>query len=461
MTWLSDGSDRPHGAANVPKIRKFPIGGTPLPEVKDLTTGRPIEWMSVSGDPVRIPLRQHLGEPAVPRVKPGETVRRGQLIGAPVPTLGAAVHASVSGRVLGLSECRLADGARERAVVIAPDTHDREDEYRLPPLDLNSLDGPDFAAAVRDRVREAGIVGLGGAGFPTHLKLSPMHPIDTVIVNGAECEPYITVDDRIMQEQADLLCRGLDLIRRTVGAARGLIACEINKPAALETLRSAATRYPGIDAVALDTRYPHGAEKHLIKAVLNREVPLRALPGSVGVLVNNVQTVTAIAEAVDLGRTLHSRVVTVSGGGVREPKNLRIPLGVSVRAAIAFCGGATVEAPLTIVGGPMTGTRIDNLDVPVIKSTSGIILLTEAEAAHGKCTACIRCGKCVEVCPMYLPPNRITAYLNQSMQDEALEAGLDACILCGACQYVCPSKRPLLAWLRQGRARIRAGRRTP
>lgn len=445
----------------MPKIRKFPIGGTPLPEVKNLTTGRPIEGMPVSGGPVRIPLRQHLGEPAVPRVKPGDTVQRGQLIGTPVAPLGAAVHASVSGRVLDIAECRLADGARERAVVILPDTPDSEDAFRLPSLAGDALDGLAFSAAVRDRVRDAGIVGLGGAGFPSHLKLSPRSPIDTVIVNGAECEPYITVDDRIMQEQADLLCRGLDLVRRTVGAAQGVIACEINKPVALEALREAATRFPCIDVVPLDTRYPHGAEKHLIKAVLNREVPLRALPGSVGVLVNNVQTVTAIAEAVDVGRTLHSRVVTVSGGGVREPKNLRIPLGVSVREAIAFCGGATVEAPLTIVGGPMTGVRIDDLDVPVTKSTSGIILLTEAEAAHGKCMACIRCGKCVEVCPMYLPPNRITAYLNQSMQDEALEAGLDACILCGACQYVCPSKRPLLEWLKQGKSRIRVGGRRP
>ncbi len=309
------------------------------------------------------------------------------------------------------------------------------------------------------RVEEAGIVGLGGATFPTHIKLATRDKIDTVIVNGAECEPYITVDDRLMQENAEKVFRGLDIVRRVLGAERGFIACEVNKPAALKRLREVAAGFPLISAQALDTRYPHGAEKHLIKAVLNREVPIRALPGSVGVIVNNVQTVCAIADAVDLGRVLHSRVVTVSGHGIKTPKNLRVPLGTSVSDAIAFCDGESVPDPAVIVGGPMTGMRVTDFTIPIGKSTSGIILLTEDEYGGSLHMACIRCGKCVEVCPMYLPPNRITAYVNNDMIEEAVGAGLDACILCGACQFVCPSKRPLLEWINHGKAVSAAKRR--
>ncbi|TVR50938.1 MAG: RnfABCDGE type electron transport complex subunit C, partial [Spirochaetaceae bacterium] len=295
--------------------------------------------------------------------------------------------------------------------------------------------------------------------FPTHIKLATKDKIDTVIVNGAECEPYITVDDRLMQESAEKVFRGLDIVRRVLGAERGFIACEINKPAALKRLREVAAGFPAISAQALDTRYPHGAEKHLIKAVLNREVPIRALPGSVGVIVNNVQTVCAIADAVDLGRVLHSRVITVSGHGITTPKNLRIPLGTSVSDAIAFCDGESVPEPAVIVGGPMTGMRVTDFTIPVGKSTSGIVLLTEEEYGGSLHMACIRCGKCVEVCPMYLPPNRITAYVNNDMIEEAVGAGLDACILCGACQFVCPSKRPLLEWINHGKAVSAAKRR--
>ncbi len=430
-------------------VRRFPVGGTHLPEEKALTTDLPIVEMPAP-ERVVIPLKQHIGVPVVPLVGAGDTVRRGQVIGSDAAGLHAAVHASIAGVVEGLTSCPFPDGSSVPAVAIRRVTDG--DELLLEPLDLEGLSDEAYAQAVRERVEKAGIVGLGGATFPTHVKLAVREPIDTVIVNGAECEPYITVDDRIMQEHAQRVFRGLEIVRRTVGAKRGYVACEINKPAALEQLRQAAADFEHIEAVALDTRYPHGAEKHLVKAVLNREIAIRALPSSVGVLVNNVQTVMAIAEAVDFGRSLHARVVTASGRGLTSPKNLLVPVGTSVGDVIEFCDGASAEDPAVIVGGPMTGTRIQDFTIPVTKATSGIVLLTEDEYAGSTPMACIRCGMCVEVCPMYLPPNRITAYANKDMLEEAVEAGLDACIQCGACQFVCPSKRPLLEWIQRGKA---------
>ncbi len=432
-------------------VKKFPIGGTHLPEEKGLTTHEPIVTMSVPKE-VSIPLKQHLGVPVEPAVAVGDRVKKGQVIGEKAQGLRSIVHASVSGEVTAIGEAPLPDGTTVTAISIRSDQDAGDQEIFLDPINLEGLAEEEFREVVIRRVEEAGIVGLGGATFPTHIKLATKDPIDTVIVNGAECEPYITVDDRLMQERAADVFRGLEIVRRAVGAKQGFVACEVNKPDALKRLREVARDFPHIAAQALDTRYPHGAEKHLIKAVLNREVPLRSLPGSVGVLVNNVQTVCAIADALDKGKVLHERVVTVSGHGVKDPKNLSIPLGTSIKDAIAFCGGESQPDPAVIVGGPMTGMRVEDFSIPVTKATSGIVLLTEDEYAGSIHMACIRCGKCVEVCPMYLPPNRMTSYINNDMLEEAVGAGLDACILCGACQFVCPSKRPLLEWIKQGKA---------
>lgn len=432
------------------RVKKFPIGGTHLPEEKGMTTNVPIRIMPYP-DRVLIPLKQHLGVAVDPVVAAGDRVVRGQALGITAQRLHARVHSSVCGIVQGIEDALLPDGTAISAVSIKVD-HSDTSEQRLEPLQIDDLEGEDYRSAVVARVEEAGVVGLGGATFPTHIKLATKDKVDTVIVNGAECEPYITVDDRIMQEQSDKVFRGLEIVRRTVGAERGFVACEINKPEALASLREAATHYPALEVQALDTRYPHGAEKHLIKAVLNREVPLRALPSTVGVLVNNVQTVCAVADAIDTGKVLVDRIVTVSGYGVNKPGNLVIPLGTAISDVIDDCGGMAIAEPAVIVGGPMTGMRIDELSIPVTKATSGIVLLTENEYAGSIHMACIRCGKCVEVCPMYLPPNRITAFVNNDMTEEAIAAGVDACILCGACQFVCPSKRPLLEWLRRGKA---------
>ena len=440
-------------------IKKFPIGGTHLPEEKGLTTHVPITPLPLP-DELLIPLKQHLGAPVEPDVSVGDRVRRGEILGSRIQTgIRAIVHSSVTGEVVGIEDAPMPDGSTVQAVRIRTDHAAQDNEALMNPLDLEGLSHADYRNAVIRRVEEAGIVGLGGATFPTHIKLGLEDPVDTVVINGAECEPYITVDDRLMQERADALFRGLEIVRRTVGAERGIVACEINKPEALGKIREIAEQYPHIEAQALDTRYPHGAEKHLIKAVLNREVPLRALPMAVGVLVNNVQTVIAIADAVDQGRPLTHRVVTVSGHGVVEPKNLLIPVGATMGDAITFCGGDAVPDPVIVIGGPMTGLEITNRAIPVTKATGGIVLLTEEEHAGSVHMACINCGKCVEVCPMYLPPSRMTAYVNANMLEEAVSAGLHACILCGACQFVCPSKRPLVEWIKKGRSLVSPVRR--
>ncbi len=440
------------------RVKRFPIGGTHLPEEKGLTSESPIVSMPPPSE-ILVPLKQHIGLAVRPAVAVGDRIRRGGVIGHEADGLRAKVHSGVTGVVTELTVAALPDGSTVPAVRIRVDRDSHEPAQVLEPFDIDQLDEEACREAVIARVEDAGIVGLGGATFPTHVKLATSDQIDTVIVNGAECEPYITVDDRLMQEEAEKVFRGLEIVRRTVGAERGFVACEINKPAALKRLREVAAGFPKIAAQALGTRYPHGAEKHLIKAVLNREVPIRALPGAVGVLVNNVQTVCAIADAVDRGWVLSERVVTVSGHGVTTPRNLRVPLGAAVSDLIAFCDGPAVDEPAIIVGGPMTGMRVTDLSIPVTKATSGVILLTDSEYRGSRHMACIRCGRCVEVCPMYLPPSRMTAYINNDMLEEAIGAGLDACILCGACQFVCPSKRPLLEWINHGKALMAAQRR--
>ena len=436
-------------------IKRFPIGGTHLPERKSQSTDRPIRPIRPSNT-VAIPLRQHLGVPAHAVVEPGMQVTAGQLIGKPDKGLSAAIHSSVDGTVTALESRRMIDGADATCVTIACAPASASADG-APSGELFPTAGPDDpvpdAGTVVAAVREAGIVGMGGAAFPTHVKLQlrPDVKIDTVIINGAECEPYITADDRLMQEQARAVFRGLEIIRRTVGAARGIVACEINKPQALERLFAEAPNWECLEAVRLDTRYPHGAEKHLIKAVLDREVPIRQLPMAVGVVVNNVQTAIAIAMAVDRGLPLTARVLTVSGSAVREPGNFLVPVGTPVRDLIAAAGGATSPDCHVIIGGPMTGTATQDLDLPVTKSTSGVVLLEAADYADRRNEACIRCGRCVSVCPMYLQPNRITAFVNNDMIPEAEEFGVNDCILCGACSFVCPAGRPLVQWLREGK----------
>lgn len=436
--------------------KRFPIGGTHLPERKALSTDQPIRAMYPSG-PVVIPLRQHLGVACRALVKEGDGVTVGQLIGMNDQGLSARIHSSLSGSISALTQRKMVDGVPVLCVEVAPTPGRSAKEAALDTVCFRSGGAEDPVPepdVVIDRVEAAGVVGMGGAAFPTHVKLrlKPECKVDSVIINGAECEPYITTDDRLMQEQAGAVFRGLEIIRCTVGAKQGFVACEINKPKAIERLIAEARRWPALEAVRLDTRYPHGAEKHLIKAVLDREVPIRQLPMAVGVVVNNVQTAIAIAAAVDFEQALIARVLTVSGSAVRSPGNFLVPIGTRVGDVIETAGGITHADRRIIIGGPMTGMETADLDLPITKSTSGIVVLRASEMADRTADVCIRCGRCVAVCPMYLQPNRITAFVNHNMIRDAEDFGLNDCILCGACAYVCPSRRPLLQWLRAGKS---------
>ncbi|MFW6278872.1 MAG: electron transport complex subunit RsxC [Bacillota bacterium] len=436
------------------KLKKFPIGGVHLPEEKLLTNDRPIEEMPPP-EKVVIPLKQHIGVPGDLIVEEGQYVKRGQqLTKNSEDHFSAQIHASISGTITAIEKRDTMFGdSKVECVVIERENEGTDDiNYKK---EIIAGDTDESPGAVRKIVERAGIAGMGGAGFPTHIKLNPPaeKEIDTVLINGAECEPYLTVDDRLMQEEAENIFRGLELIRKTVGAKEGFVACEVNKPEALKQLNKEAPNWDKIDAVPLDTRYPHGAEKHLIKAVLDREVPLRGLPMDVKVVVNNVQTAIAIARAVKSGYPLIKRVVTVSGRGVSSPANVMVPLGTRIKDLIDYCGGTISQDFIPVMGGPMTGYRIDDLDIPVIKTTTGVVVLNEKEYEESETRVCIRCGKCVNVCPMYLTPNRLCDYINNEMYSEAAEIGLEDCIECGACAFVCPSKRPLLRWLRKGKAK--------
>jgi len=437
-------------------VKKFPIGGIHLPEKKGLTSDQPIKVMP---DPVEvaIPLSQHIGAPAEPIVVAGDRVKKGECIAELQGRISARVHSSINGVVKGIVERNKPGEGTYKCILIEKDDSDAAAEKVK--VDRTTL--PDVEK-IRKKVEAAGVIGMGGAGFPTHVKLAPPEDmeIDTVIINGAECEPFLTVDHRLLLEEYEDLFRGLELIKKAVGAEKGIIAIELNKKDAIEKLQEKAVDWPGIEVQALDTRYPHGAEKHLIKAVLNREVPKGELPMAVNVVVNNVQTAIKIARAVDFEEAVTDRVLTVSGEALKTPSNVKVPIGTSLKDVIEFCGGPKdKEEYQIIVGGPMTGINVDDGSIPVVKGTSGIVLITAEEFAASETRPCIRCGRCGEVCPMYLAPNRITAFINNGLLERSLEVGLMDCIECGACAYICPSKRPLVRWLKRGKAEHRANKK--
>ena len=438
------------------EVKEFPVGGVYLPEKKELTDAQEITTMP-DPDEVAIPLSQHIGAPAAPIVEAGDEVKKGECIAELKGKISANIHSSINGIVKGIVERKKPGQGTYKCILIEKDDSAAE-EKKNTNLDRETI--PDIDT-IRKKVKSAGIVGMGGAGFPTHVKLEPPEPInvDTVIINGAECEPFLTVDHRLLLESDQDLFRGLELIKKAVGAEKGIIAIELNKKDAIDKLKKKAEDRPGIEVQALDTRYPHGAEKQLIKAVLDREVPKGELPMAVNVVVNNVQTAVKIARAIDFGEALTDRVLTVSGGAVKNPANVRVPIGTSIKDVIEFCGGLkekNKEDYKIIVGGPMTGLKVSDVEIPVVKATSGIVLMTAEEYEDSETRTCIRCGRCGEVCPMYLTPNRICGFVNNDLIERSEEIGIMDCIECGACAYICPSKRPLLRWLKQGKVGVRA-----
>ncbi len=434
------------------KMKSF-RGGIHPPGNKEYSEKKPIETFPLP-DQVIIPLSQHLGAPCNPVVVEGELVKKGQKIGEGKGFVTAPIHASLSGKVTAIKNFPHPSGKDLPAFLIQSDGKDEWVEG------LNSTENfLDLSPEeMKNKIREAGLVGMGGAAFPTMVKLSPPpeKPIDTIILNGVECEPYITADHRLMLEEPHRIIRGLKIIMQILGVSRAFIGIEANKPDAIKMITESLNHEPSVKVVKLKVKYPQGAEKHLIKAILNREVPSGGLPMDVGALVQNVGTVGAIYDAVCLGIPLIERVTTVTGAAIMEAKNLKVRIGTPVRELFQFCGGLTEEAGKVLMGGPMMGIAQHSLDIPVIKGTTGILIIPREKVEKEGFRPCIRCGKCILVCPMKLMPNTIGNFAAKELIEDAEKFHPLDCIECGSCNYVCPAKRPLVHFIRYVKAEIGA-----
>lgn len=430
-------------------------GGIHPPHSKHFTEDKKVEICKVP-DLVKIPLQQHIGAPCEALVKPGDKVKLGQKIGQPKGFVSAPVHSSVSGTVKAIEIIDLPNGSKAPAVVIVNDREDTRDES-LKPGRLEQLSAEEIKSIIMD----SGIVGMGGATFPTHVKLSPPaeKKIDTIILNGAECEPFLTSDYRLMLENPEDIIYGLKAIMKIFGVSNGYIGIEDNKQEAIRAMTAAAAKEKGIEVKSLRTKYPQGAEKQLIYAVTKRQVPSGGLPMDVGAVVNNVGTAAAIAHAIKTGEPLYQRIVTVSGGAVRQPKNLMVRIGTSFQCVVDFCGGLKEDPAKVISGGPMMGIAQHTMNVPVTKGTSGILLFTEREAAIPEPSNCIRCARCVSVCPIHLLPLNLSAQSLKGNYEEAEKLHALDCVECGSCSFICPAARPLLQSIRVAKKEIIAARK--
>jgi electron transport complex protein RnfC len=416
--------------------------GIHLEDNKKSTEHKPIREALIPRKVV-LPLQQNPGCPNEPLMNVGEVVLEGQKIADATGFISAPLHAPLSGKVTGIEKRPSPCGFDVPAVVIEAEEGKESGALAGSKWTIDEL-SPE---QIRKIVREAGIVGLGGAAFPTHVKLSPPpgKKIDTIIINGCECEPYITADHRLMLERAEEVLFGARAMAKAVGAEKIIVGVEDNKKDAVVELKSKiptpkSQTNPNFQIQILKTMYPQGGEKQLIKAILNREVPSGGLPMEVGVVVQNVGTAVAIAEAVKLGKPLIRRVVTVTGSGVRNPQNLMVRIGTTFGEVIEQCGGLTEDAAKVIMGGPMTGISVSSLDLPVVKATNGILVLNRSDAKIFEEKDCIRCGRCIQACPMGLLPNFLSSYARHKDWDKTEEYHVADCIECGCCAYICPSR---------------------
>ncbi|OWZ83897.1 electron transport complex subunit RsxC [Natranaerobius trueperi] len=419
------------------------------------TTEDAVEKMAAPSK-VYIPMEQHIGAPCEPVVSKGDKVKLGQKIGGSDSFVSAPIHSSVSGEVVDITEYNHPIGKKAKTIVIESDGQDEAD-YSGGYDSLDELSSDD----IKKIVKEAGIVGMGGATFPTHVKLSPPEdkPIDTVIINGAECEPYLTSDHRMMLEQGEEIVFGLKSIMKAVNCDKGVIGIEDNKKDAIENMKELVKDENNIEVMVFETKYPQGAEKQLITVATGREVPSGGLPMDVGCVVNNVGTAIAISEAIRYNKPSYERVVTVTGPGVNEAGNFKIRVGTLASEVIENCAGMSQNTRKIVMGGPMMGLSQPSPEFPVIKGTSGLLLLTENEVQFFEEKPCISCGRCIDSCPVSLLPNMIAHFTENERLEQAEEYNALDCIECGCCTYICPTKRPLVQYIRMAKGEIMAKRR--
>ena len=439
-------------------IKLFRIRGGIHPKAnKQATCNKPIEILPLP-ELLRIPLQQHIGAPAEPAVRRGDTVLKGQLLANSQGTISAPVHAPTSGRIISIGKYPAPhpSGLPVRTITLKPDFDDRWIDI-IPPPDPFSMSPDDIATCIA----AAGIVGMGGATFPSAVKLG-LHKrctLQTLLINGAECEPYLTCDDRLMQENPGDIIDGIRIMLHGLQVRSALVAIEKNKPVALAAMNKVAAAFPEITIVPVPVRYPMGSEKHLVQTLTGMETPAGALTADIGVIVHNVATAHAIQQAIRFGRPLIQRVVTVTGNAICKPRNLMVPIGTPVSVLLDACGGLTEDPVRLLTGGPMMGQPLPDTRAPIIKGSGGIVALTTVEAANKQAMPCIRCASCVSACPCGLLPLEIAARTRNGDLEGAVNNGLMDCISCGSCAYVCPAHIPLVQYFNYARGAVREQQR--
>lgn len=430
-------------------------GGVHPYDGKELSKDKPIQEVLPKGDMV-YPLSQHIGAPATPLVAVGDTVLKGQKIAEAGGFVSAPIYASASGTVKAIEPRRVVVGDMVNSIVVENDGEFRSVEF-TPVEDVATLSKEEIIG----KIKEAGIVGMGGAGFPTHVKLSPKEPekIDYVIANCAECEPYLTSDYRRMLEEPEKLIGGMKIVLQLFDNARGVLGIEDNKPDCIKLLTELCKDEPRIEVMALKTKYPQGSERQLIYAVSGRAINASMLPADAGCIVDNVDTLVAVYNAVKLGKPLMHRIVTITGNAVKEPANYSVCIGTNFSELVEMAGGFTVQPRKVISGGPMMGFAMFHLDIPTTKTTSALLCLTEDEVAQYEPSACINCARCVEVCPSRIVPSRLADY-SENQQEDLFEKwnGLE-CIECGSCSFICPAKRQLAQAIKSMKKTVLANKR--
>ncbi|MEY8354794.1 electron transport complex subunit RsxC [Lachnospiraceae bacterium 54-53] len=431
-------------------------GGVFPYEGKKLSEDKPVQVLLPKGEIV-FPLSQHIGAPAKPLVAAGDQVLVGQKIGEPGGFISACIISSVSGTVKTIEPRRVANGSMVPSIIIVNDGHYQEVEGFGMERDPKSLSREE----IRSIVKEAGVVGLGGAGFPAHVKLTPKDEskIDTIIVNGAECEPYLTSDYRMMLEEPESIIRGLNIILQLFDNAKGVIGIESNKPEAIKRMTELVKDEPRITVCPLKTKYPQGGERTLIHAVTGRKINSSMLPADAGCIVDNVDTVISIYNAVAKSTPLIRRIITVTGDAISNPQNYNVRIGISYTELIEASGGFKTDPEKVISGGPMMGQALFDLNIPVTRTSSALTCLTKDEVAENAPTACIRCGRCVKVCPSHVIPQMMMDAAEKSDMERFIKLDGMECCECGCCTYICPARRPLTQAFKEMRKEAAAGRK--